>query len=279
VQSAREAGRRLQCANNLKQLGLALHGYHAQYNQFPFNSAWYPFSTNRKGPMHVKLLPYTEQSNFYSKLDMQGDVVAQISGDATLKSMILPLFRCPSDTFARLNSNQEAVCNYAPSQGDQRRNTPNCGVYPGNSLGTGPSTDGNSTSANEISGLFSRYAWAASTAGIRDGTSNTIAMGEVRPGCSTHLSGFPWWHGQQWFVATAAPINFPTCPGEGPGNSGSGCNGWGNWSTDMGFKSLHPGGAQFVFADGSLHFLAESIDYTTYQRLGCRRDGQPVGEY
>lgn len=276
VQAARESARRMQCSNNLKQFGLALHNYHDVFKQLPINGPWYPYDKNRKGPMHVKLLPFTEERSFYDKLDMTGDVVAQISGDATLKATILPLFRCPSDPYQALTDNGEALCNYAPSQGGQKRNTPHCGAYPGNAFGLGPSTDGNSTLAHQISGLFSRYPWAASVKQIPDGTSKTIAMGEVRPGCSTHLGLRPWWHGQQWFVATAAPINFPTCPGESPGNSGTNCNGWGNWSTDMGFKSVHSGGAQFVFADGSVHFLSDEIDYDTYQKLGCRRDGQTI---
>ncbi|WP_254506720.1 DUF1559 domain-containing protein [Anatilimnocola floriformis] len=278
VQAAREAARRIKCANNLKQFGLALHNYHDVHERLPLNSAWYPAAANRKGPMHVKLLQFCEGNNFYDKLDMQGDVVAQIDADAVLKKMVLPLFRCPTDTSRPLNSTGSAVVTYAPSQGSQQRNTPNCSIYPGNVFGTGPSADGNATDSTQISGLFSRYPWAAALKEITDGTSNVIAMGEVRPGCSTHLQ-LPWWNGQQWFVSTAAPLNYPTCPNEGPGNTGSGCNGWSNWSTDMGFKSQHPGGVQFVFADGSVHFLNDSIEYLNYQRLGCRSDGQVVTAY
>jgi len=226
--------------------------------------------------MHIKLLPFLEEDSFYGRLDMKGDVVAQLNGDAMLKSKTIPVFRCPSDDYPLVNDNGETSCNYAPSQGAQHRNTTYCAAYSGNHFGTGPSWDGNSTSANEISGLFSRYPWSASFRDIADGTSHTIAMGEIRPACSTHLHLYPWWHGEPWFISTATPINFATCPNETPGNSGFGCNGWANWNTDMGFKSRHPGGAQFVFADGSVHFLAEEIDYVNYQRLGCRRDGQIV---
>jgi prepilin-type processing-associated H-X9-DG protein len=83
-------------------------------------------------------------------------------------------------------------------------------------------------------------------------------------------------------TATTAPINYPTCPGQGPGNDGSAgqnCHSYNVWQTSNGFKSRHPGGAQFVFADGSCHFLSETIDYATYQRLGDRRDGQSIGPY
>jgi prepilin-type processing-associated H-X9-DG protein len=57
------------------------------------------------------------------------------------------------------------------------------------------------------------------------------------------------------------------------------CRNWeGDFNTANGFKSKHAGGVNFVFCDGSLHFLNESIDYTTYQRLGARSDGEPIGE-
>ncbi|MFH1264745.1 MAG: DUF1559 domain-containing protein [Planctomycetota bacterium] len=277
VQAAREAARRVQCENNLKQFGIALHNYHQKYRRFPANGQWYPFSTNRKGTMHVKLLPSLEQQGFYDQLDFGGDVVAQISGDAELKRTLFGVFRCPSDDFPKWNPQGEAVTNYAPSVGAQK-SYGRCSAYPGNTFGTGPSADGNSEDGKQISGLFSRYFWAAEIALIRDGTSNTILMGEVLPGCSTHLQ-LPWWHGQQWFVGTAPPLNFPTCPGEPPGNDGAAsvdCYSWNNWHTDVGFKSRHPGGALFVFADGSIHFLSQSIDYRNYQRLGDRRDGEPV---
>ena len=64
---------------------------------------------------------------------------------------------------------------------------------------------------------------------------------------------------------------------EGFMNGGSGCNNKENaWNTSMGFKSQHPGGCMFVFCDGSVHFLSETIDYTTYQALGDRRDGEVI---
>ena len=71
--------------------------------------------------------------------------------------------------------------------------------------------------------------------------------------------GFSWWNAN-------LPIN--------PRN----CSHWGNYSTDQGFKSMHKGGAQFAFCDGSVQFLSENIDYITYQRLGDRRDGEPIPE-
>ena len=85
------------------------------------------------------------------------------------------------------------------------------------------------------------------------------------------------------WIGTGGPINYPS---QGLGEPGfnlisalyPGCSHWSNWSTSQGFKSQHKGGAQFVLVDGSVQFLSETIDYITYNRLGDRRDGGPLGE-
>jgi prepilin-type processing-associated H-X9-DG protein len=119
--------------------------------------------------------------------------------------------------------------------------------------------------------------WAAKISQITDGTSNVIAAGEVRPQCSDHLLHHGWATGNALWIATTAPINYPTCPLDPalPGN----CHLADNWNTSQGFKSRHEGGAQFLMCDGAVQFLSENIDYDLYQRLGDRRDGQTVGTY
>ena len=119
---------------------------------------------------------------------------------------------------------------------------------------------------------------------IPDGSSNTIAIGEIRPLCGWHTRD-GWMGDNALWIATTAPINFPTCPGDifyTPPTAGN--QGDAQWVREMGFKSAHPGGCQFVFCDGSTHFLRETIDYVTYQRLGDRRDclstlGEAVPNY
>jgi prepilin-type processing-associated H-X9-DG protein len=150
--------------------------------------------------------------------------------------------------------------------------------YPGGYFQNAGAGHGNTSDGNAISGLFSRFAYGAGMNEITDGTSNTLAIGEQRPACASgEMSG---WYSWNQFVATTAPINFPTCPNQPPGQTATlDCYHYDNWQTSQGFKSRHPGGAQFVFADGSTHFLSETIDYATYQRLGDRHDGQTVGSY
>ncbi|OYV80404.1 MAG: hypothetical protein B7Z73_19005, partial [Planctomycetia bacterium 21-64-5] len=128
--------------------------------------------------------------------------------------------------------------------------------------------------------------WAAALQDITDGTSNVIAYGETRSICMDHGQG-GWMDsntGCTW-VATTAPINYPTCMNElNPitnivqtwSNKVNNQFAPDNWTTSQGFKSKHPAGALFVFCDGSVHFLNETISYDTYQRLGDRRDGRIV---
>lgn len=187
------------------------------------------------------------------------------------------------------NTGHRALSNYAVSIGAQAMPSQggSCDLYPGNIFLTGAAGHANSRSGRDVSGMFGRGEWYPRMAEVQDGLSGTIAIGEVLPHKSDHhWSG--WMHFNSLWTATTAPINFPIVGIGEPGwnqatnpqgldnNNGLGCNGWRNWQTSQGFKSEHAGGAQFVFGDGSVHFLSESIDYRTYNSLGCRRDGNPA---
>jgi prepilin-type N-terminal cleavage/methylation domain-containing protein/prepilin-type processing-associated H-X9-DG protein len=311
VQSAREAGRRIACANNLKQFGLATLQHVEAKGTFPPQSGgdtdgefslqppWSDrnaIGIHRKGSAQVKLLPYMEQNTFYDALDFSGDIVNQIEHNETLRTTRIPTFLCPSDDRGgMLQSTHDnllrAQCNYGASQGSQGQlsNAGGCDAYLGNLFGTGEEPHADTLSGDKISGISARSRWACRPVEITDGLSKTIAFGEVRLACNHHFSDLGWYRTHAWFTHTAVPINFPSCLNEGQGNDGGyggtartndpaliNCNSWNNWTTSTGFKSRHPGGAQFVFADGSVHFLNEEIDFRNYNRLGDRRDGEVV---
>ena len=133
-----------------------------------------------------------------------------------------------------------------------------------------------------ISGVFSRATWSARFRDVTDGESQVIAVGETLPHKGDHLKN-GWMHHNSIWCMTTGPINYPVYglgePGFNQVNAQfPGCSNWRNWSTSQGFKSQHKGGAQFVLVDGSVQFLSENIDYVTYNRLGDRRDGGPLGE-
>ena len=309
VQQAREAARRTQCKNNLKQLGLAIHNYHDVYGQFPLTvyGTALPPGTSSKGSYLIRLLPYIEQAPLFSALDfsIQGvgaptmfETVPNFEGQKDsngqlYRQKVIPAFICPTDSGQTINVDFSAAkSNYAMSMGNQLMNgvsTPwgTCSQYPGNNF---PSTSlanaGNSWDPDRISGVVSKYNWAARIGELTDGTSNTILVGEIRPNCG-ESTRFGWFHFNSLWVATTAPINYPIlCVGQDSGwDAGSAppgktaCNQYQNLQTSQGFKSMHTGGANFTLGDGSVRFLSENIDYMTFQRLGDRRDGQVIGEF
>jgi prepilin-type N-terminal cleavage/methylation domain-containing protein/prepilin-type processing-associated H-X9-DG protein len=304
VQQAREAARRTQCRNNLKQLGLAMHNYHDNFNQFAptiFHTAGaVNWSDSSRGSYLVRYLPYIDQAPLYNAMNfsLQGtawttaNFEGQVAADGTLyRNKVISAFICPSETTPNVPAHS-AKSNYACSMGNQLMPTNGgnpwgaCALFPGNNFGTGASGHGNSLNASEISGIVSRMPWAARIGEIIDGTSNVIAMGEIRPSCGDHMWN-GWFHFNSLWVATTAPINHPIqCINEDSGwNSATapaglnGCNQYQAYNTSQGFKSRHVGGAHFLLCDGSVRFISENIDYLTYQRVGDRRDGAVVGDF
>lgn len=309
VQAAREAARRMQCSNNLKQIGLSIHNYESTHKRYPsgtenepaanggVGSPWVP-GDHRKGTVLVALLPYLEQGNIFDSIDFRFDVEAQLNAEAPfndgrpdMRRVAMSIFRCPSDgTSSRVLSQENQLYNYSLSIGNA--NMPSnggwCNLFPSNSwqtraegiLGgnlfqTGAAGHGNSNSGAGVSGVISRFIWGAKFGEITDGTSNTIAGGEILPSCHDHHRG--GWYGSngQW-TATTPTINFNTCGKRSVPDTQQNCNDFRNWMTSGGFKSDHSGGAQFVLGDGSVQFLSENIDYLTYQQLGSRNDGESL---
>ncbi len=324
VQQAREAARRTQCKNNLKQLGLAHHNYHDTHKSFApnINIIWSgpPYTTALRGwggsqASHlVNLLPFMEQAPLYQGINFANSATtkpwAQVVGGKMLNETVIPAYQCPSEARGALlatGSNPvRAMTNYAGCTGSTFQAS-HLGCSMAGIVGDGgaqfdPNNDGedwfgratigqfarsDTAQPNGISGVIPRSSWAANIRDITDGTSNTILMGEVRGWCSDALGYWPpnqgggWADSESLWFSTTAPINFPTCPGENgnPIVSVAGCRSANNWNTSMGFKSLHVGGAQFLMCDGAVRFVSQNIDHTTYQMLGDRWDGYPLGEF
>jgi len=153
--------------------------------------------------------------------------------------------------------------------------------------GNGGSTNGdNRDSSNQytmkglnISGPFGKQVWAATIAQITDGTTNTIAMGEALPYCSTHSQN-GWANANALWYGTSGGINAHTCPNDPDYNSDASlCHSPSSWGTAMAFKSRHTGGCHLLLCDGSVRFATQNIDVATYQKLGDRRDKQPIGDW
>jgi prepilin-type processing-associated H-X9-DG protein len=155
------------------------------------------------------------------------------------------------------------------------------------------SRGGNATLANNTASVPSHKGFVCTIASVTDGLSNTIMLGEFLPfqngdakaPADNPQNGQGWWRTGSGVATgtTIIPINYQSTTDIPPVNSktpGETCvdplHNIYNWNVSFGFKSNHTGGANFVFGDGSVHFLQDSIDMVTYQRLGCRNDGQVI---
>lgn len=246
VQQAREAARRTQCRNNLKQLGLAMHNYHDNFNQFAptvmDDRGPVTWSDSSRGSYLVRYLPYIDQAPMFNALNFttrgpawncpnpnnQANCNFEALADAggqLYRHKTIPGLICPSDSSPLLDGHSNKS-NYACSMGNQAMpdvGNPNipgawggpCTLYPGNNFGTGAYGHGNQPGVGDgtppsgvMSGIIGRYNWAAKIAEITDGTSNVIAAGEIRPQCSEH-SRNGWFHFNSLWIATTAPINYP----------------------------------------------------------------------
>jgi len=316
VQQAREAARRTQCKNNLKQYGLGLHNYHDTMNGFPIGATGGgPTATeggnsaNPRAAWQVYILPYMDQAPLYNLLHFDGPRAGvQYGGVAGSVTRIVlpdgdeagekqvPYAMCPSDPWPRhvagttatpfKTSANWAQCSYGGSIGSQRT-TGTGACNPFNSYAENPAGQNvyaRSNRPGSVSGMFSYYGVFLSIRDVTDGTSNTIMVGEVRADCYTRShQTFGWWFNNSMGNAhssTVTPINeFNTCSMAPKKISNPACVDPAEYNYSWGFKSHHVGGAHFLVADGTVRFISQNIDHQSYQRLGGRADGQVVGEF
>jgi prepilin-type processing-associated H-X9-DG protein len=134
---------------------------------------------------------------------------------------------------------------------------------------------GNTLDAGQVRGMYNRLGARINMASVTDGLSNTILIGEVLPEWHDHFSSGSWasYNGGASHATTIVPINYPT-------DARTSCSpadrSYNNWNLSWGFKSRHTGGVNFVFGDGSVRFVRQNINMTTYILMGCRNDGRPV---
>ncbi len=261
----------------------------ALYESIPFSGAQLPLLDPGQPPGNSEWQAYV-QSTQPGSFEFNGMMVERTW------HVVVPTYLCPSDPFMdrwqwsdAANQNHRALSNYGVSIGAQAMPSQDgsCNLFPGNLFGDGGAGHANSQTGHNVSGMFGRGEWYPRFRDVADGLSNTIALGEILPNKSDHhWNG--WMHFNSLWTATSAPINYPIVGIGEPGwnqsvnprnldnDNGLGCNGWRNWQTSQGFRSAHAGGANFVFGDGSVAFLSESIDYRVYNALGGRKEGQPA---
>ena len=291
VQAAREAARRSQCSNNLKQLALAMHNYHDSFKSLP------PGYANAVGHGNdyalwgwgTMILPFVEQEPLHGQLNV---TTAQLPDDVVTPALLavmqqpISAYRCPSDVAPKTNPGRPF-----PYDGTNELAVSN---YVGNHRSRGSGRGDNRARG----GLFFEDS-DRTFCDLRDGTSHTIMLGERRWEFKDTVGAFG--------LARAAVIFGVNRRNNG--NTGRACQVADggpriNYNYDQttnlapararrAYSSEHPGGAEFALADGSVRFISETIDAdqganqystnnainSTFERLCARRDGEPVGDF
>jgi prepilin-type processing-associated H-X9-DG protein len=267
IQSARETARQAQCKNNLRQMGLAVHAHVnsrriAPISVSPYQEGDAPDQPRGGQGWILNLLPYLGRNDLYQSFHLEGDFF-QGGGlmhpdNRPLIASSLAILHCPADPAALEPSLAQpefvgvpvGTTNYQGVIGDPRL---------GNSLSPYPGNEPDGHQTGRCNGIFWRntYQFPGRWDRFPDGLSNTFMIGENLPTYN---------HWSMWCFANGdyASCNIPL-------------NTWGGdpnyWVESMGFRSYHPGGAHFCFADGSVRWVNDQISHPVYRALSTR-DGR-----
>ncbi|MGP0069446.1 MAG: DUF1559 domain-containing protein [Isosphaeraceae bacterium] len=322
VQAAREAARRSQCVNNMKQIGLAISNYESSQGSYPPGAIHYQESpmdcsqASRGFSMFLLLMPMMEQQTIYNSINFTmptGGAAPIMFIQSTGLLAKVNSFVCPSDQPQQSqvsgSGNYYTQCSYAACAGTRDIWHWWCGCPggPGGPCTTSPDI--------QPDGVFGG-GFICKVASVTDGTSNTIFAGEFSRYINDPDAVFNSWTRALWFSSnignnTARPqclagtgpaINAPLMVSDVTNFDGGwqwltgNCDDWLYFSSpdvrqagQYGFRSLHPGGANFLFGDGSVHFLKQTINMGTptwsttgtnmtgvYRQLSTRAGGETV---
>lgn len=281
VQAAREAARRSQCSNNLKQIGLAVHNYHDTYLVFPMSISYGPegpvgppaqlprcVNCNGKGWI-TSILPQMEQTALFTQFEPYWGGTSSSGGGLAnpatqcrnaMKTKVKTL-ACPTDPDSNKTSTTQfqfinvevARTSYKGCLGDGR-------MGGATSIHPSPTPDCHNTIG--CRGIFYRnnYREPLRMAEVTDGTSNTFLVGEDVMAHNNHSTAY---YSNGDYASTHAPPNYMPKPATPDA-----------WWNVISFRSLHPNGLQFVFADGSVKFVQQNINYDTWRFLSTKGEGE-----
>lgn len=273
VQAAREAARRMQCTNKLKQIGLAMHNYHDTLGSFPYASP-YQSPGGTKHTWVEFILPYIEQNNLFTSINFA--VSNEDTANANLlKAVTLDFIACPSNPtrtqrypnggtlWGESNFTHQGL-DYPVCAGTIRPDgtTPDCTSESSFCISENSSTQSWGNPPRPGPGVFNRNYTVSTIGDIRDGTTNTFLAGErIAQNCN-------WGGAFTW--------NFPVAfMGQKP-NSSSRNTSASDYRRNCGYSSAHPGGLHMLLGDASVRFFSDTIDFTTWCRMGDKADGNVI---
>ena len=298
IRVSREAARRTQCSNNLKQLCLGIHNYHDTFKVIPPASTGF-FAAPRIG-WQVRMIPFTEQTAIYESLNMK---LAYLPWEKTAinrggkggppniktyqhaSEIQVPYAMCPDDPRVSVWQGW-AQSSYSGNLGSQNVASGSRNCQPFHVAGvhyqadTGEVLFGDTDDPAKVSGIFSRQLFGPVTFDdVFDGTSNTFAVGEILADCHPNQTG--WWDSDgagNAHASTTVPLNLMTTCAQSQRGAGNyfmpACFDKRNTNFSWGFRSQHPRGANFAMCDGSVQFISGDINYHIYQRYGSRADSR-----
>jgi prepilin-type N-terminal cleavage/methylation domain-containing protein/prepilin-type processing-associated H-X9-DG protein len=271
VQAAREAARRIQCTNNMKQIALGEHNYHSVNNVFTTSQNYAMDSTNQlpiyaSSGWRVTMLPYIEQQSLWNAYN-SNLLVWDPENLNTIIDVSINAYQCPSD--AKVSQRYDVGPQFAPGDVFMHFSS-----YAGNngvwfnytrpaSLSVWPTMQ--TGAAGTLGVMFQLSNVGVSS--ITDGTSNTFLFGEWAYGklSAGDEACWHWWVGYKPGDATFATM-YPMNPFNKCANSGNAVAD----SYDLSAGSFHPGGANFAMCDGSVKFMKETISTSPYNPTSCQ---------